>query len=126
MLRRDQESETAFARSRFFYRATLNFLCRACEGRLHSTSPRPLWEKEEGRSQHLLDPVVRVVRPAVLDVDQLLAHAHRNGASRAAADEEIAARRAHLADRRDDGGRAAGEGFLQLAAGGILAPLLDG
>src|SRR5262245_11455182 len=86
--------------------------------------PLPLWEREW--LQHLPDPVVRVVGPAVLDVDQLLAHAHGNGTGRAAADEEVAAHRAYFADRRDDGCRAAGEGFLQLAARGIRTPLVDG
>src|SRR6202171_6438483 len=77
------------------------------------------------RSQDLFDPVVRVGRAAVLDVDQLLAQPHRDGAGRAAADEKIAARGTHLADRRDDGRRAAGEGLFQLSAGGISAPLVD-
>src|SRR6185436_15579294 len=59
------------------------------------------------RSQDLSDPVVRVGRAAVLDVDQLLAQPHGDGAGRAAANEKIAARGTHLADRRDDGRRAA-------------------
>ena len=42
-------------------------------------------------------------------------------ASRAAANEKIAACRTHLADRRDDGRRAAGERLLQSAAGSIGA-----
>src|SRR5258708_39280763 len=77
------------------------------------------------RSQDLFDPVVRVGRATVLDVDQLFAQPHGDGASRAAADEKIAARGTHLADRRDDGRRAAGEGLFQLSAGGLGAPLVD-
>src|SRR5216683_5056667 len=75
--------------------------------------------------QDLSDPVVRVGHATVLDVDQLLAQPHGDGAGCAAADEKIAARRTHLADRRDHGRRAAGERLLQLAAAGIGAPLVD-
>src|ERR1700682_2211069 len=77
------------------------------------------------RSQDLFDPVVRVGRATVLDVDQLLAQPHGDGAGRAAADEKITARGTHLADRRDDGRRAAGEGLFQLSAGGGGAPLVE-
>src|SRR6202035_3662759 len=55
------------------------------------------------RSQHLLDPVVRIGGAAVLDVDQLLAHPHGDGAGGAAADQEIAVHGTHLAERRDHG-----------------------
>src|SRR5882757_9065672 len=77
------------------------------------------------RLQDLFDPVVRIGRATILDVDQLLAHPHGDGAGGAAADEKIAAHGTHLADRRDDGRRAAGEGLFQLATGGVSAPLLD-
>src|SRR5437870_13503679 len=52
-------------------------------------------------SEHLPDPVVRVRRAAILDVDQFFAQPHRDRAGGAAVDDEIAARRTHLADRRD-------------------------
>ena len=77
------------------------------------------------RSQDLSDPVVRVGHATALDVDQLLAEPHGDGAGRAAADEKIAARGTHPADRRDDGRRAAGEGLLQPSTGGISAPAFD-
>src|SRR5512142_2853432 len=77
------------------------------------------------RSEHLSDPVVRIGRAAVLDVDQLLAQPHGDRAGLAATDEKIAAGRTHLADRRDHGRRAAGERLFQLAALGISAPLID-
>src|SRR5262249_47043358 len=73
----------------------------------------------------LPDPVVRVGHATVLDVDQLLAQPHGDGTGGAAADEKITACRTHLADRRDDCRRAAGEGLFQLSALGISAPLLD-
>src|SRR4051812_29134223 len=76
-------------------------------------------------SKHLSDPVVRIGRAAVLDVDQLLAHPHRARAGGPAVDDEIAAPGTHLADRRDHGGGTAGKRLFQLAAGGIAAPLLD-
>src|ERR1700681_716455 len=85
----------------------------------------PALRRAVAGSQDLSDPVVRIVGAAVLDVDQLLAHPHGDGAGCATADEKIAARRTHLADRRDDGGRAAGEGLFELSAGGISAPLVD-
>src|SRR5262249_42632073 len=90
--------------------------------RLSYDRSRPFTKR---RSQNLSDPVVRVGRAAVLDVNQLLAQPHGDGTGRAAADEKIAASGTHLADRRDDGGRAAGKSLLQLSAGGISAPLLD-
>src|SRR4030081_2810228 len=65
------------------------------------TPALPRTREREKKSKNLLDPVMRVGRAAVLDVDQLLAHPHRDRACRAAADEEIAASRTHLADRRD-------------------------
>ena len=68
---------------------------------------------------------MRVGRAAVLDVDQLLAQPHRDRARGAAVDGEIAARGTNLADWRDDGRRAAGEGLFQLAAGCVGAPLVD-
>src|ERR1700682_6066049 len=96
------------------------------------STPAKTWPTANSRSGRLLrwlqdlsDPVVRVGRAAVLDVDKLLAQPHGDGAGSTAADEKIAARRTHLADRRDDGRRAAGERLFQLAAGGIGAPLVD-
>src|SRR6185437_12528903 len=76
---------------------------------------------EQSGSQHLSDPVVRIVGAAVLDVDQLLAQAHGDRAGGAAGNEEVAAAGADLPDRRDDGGRAAGKRLFQLAAGGVRA-----
>src|SRR5258708_39594616 len=49
------------------------------------------------------NPVVRIGRATILDVDQFLAEPHGDGAGSTPADEKIAARGTHLADRRDHG-----------------------
>src|SRR5258706_6171943 len=76
------------------------------------------------RLQNLFDPIVRIGRATILDVDQLLAHPHGDGAGGRAAAEQIAAHGTHLADRRDDRGRGARESLSQLVTCGGSAPLL--
>src|SRR5581483_9414966 len=99
------------------YLAFRSRICGAALSRRTASGTRKL--------KHLPDPVVRIVGATVLNVDQRLAqpHGHRTGG--AAADDEIATSRAHFADRRNDGGGAAGKRFLQLSARRILAPLVD-
>src|SRR3954451_10020958 len=100
-------------------------LCRTIiVSRSWRLSPRARGERGQ-KSRQIADPVVRIVGAAVLDVNELLAQAHGDGAGAAASDLKIAAHRAHRADRRDHGGGAAGKRFLQLAAGRVLAPLVE-
>src|SRR5699024_9552220 len=71
------------------------------------------------------EPTVLVLGPSVLDVEQRLAQLHGLlSGILTVIDGEVLGH--ELADRRDDRGRAAGEGLDDLTAGRTLAPFLDG
>src|SRR5437667_12304118 len=72
-----------------------------------------------------MDPAMRVGRAAALDTDQGGLQFLGLGARAAVADLEFAVLASDRADRRDDGGRATGEGLAQAAAAGVGAPLVD-
>src|SRR4051812_29940394 len=78
-----------------------------------------------GCSDHPMQPAGGVVGAAVLDVDERLADLHREG-SRLGGALDLAAGPLQRADRRHDGGGAAGEDLGDLAGGDALAPLVDG
>ena len=68
---------------------------------------------------------MRIGRSATLDRDQRLVQAIRQRATGTIADREVAVMIGDLTDRRHDRGGAAGERLDQLAAFGIVAPLVD-
>src|SRR5437773_2395515 len=78
-----------------------------------------------GRLKHLVDPAMRVGRAPALDADQSRFQFLGLGAGAAVADLELAVLASDRADRRDDGGGAAGEGLAEAAAGGVVTPLVD-
>src|SRR3982750_1783793 len=71
-----------------------------------------------------VQPAVGVGHPAVLDVEEALPKLHRERPGGAVTDDEVTGAGPPLADRRDDGGGAAGEGLGDRAVGHALAPLL--
>ncbi len=72
------------------------------------------------------DPMMRIGSKSALDGNELLLHSGRELARPARADREGAVGPRHAADRRNNGGSAAGEGFGQASAFGIGLPLVDG
>src|ERR1051325_10825078 len=69
-------------------------------------------------------PAELVGNLAALDADQLRLDGGRYRAGRTVGDQYVPRSALDLADRSDDGGRAAGECFLQPAAPGVRAPLV--